>query len=83
MRADLAAIGAANPAVSSRLHDRIREAAVSRPRSGVGAIGVLAILALLAVGVVGASIGVGAYLNRPQDPLPPTARAWPSRPTTW
>ena len=71
MRADLAAIGAANPAVSPRLHDRIREAAVSRPRSGVGAIGVLAILALLAVGVVGASIGVGAYLNRPQDPLPP------------
>ena len=71
MRADLAAIGAANPAVSPRLHDRIREAAVSRPRSGVGAIGVLAILALLAVGVVGASIGVGAYLDRPQDPLPP------------
>lgn len=71
MRADLAAIGAANPAVSPRLHDRIREAAVSRPRSGVGAIGVLAILALLAVGVVGASIGVGAYLNRPQDLLPP------------
>lgn len=71
MRADMAAIGAANPAVSPRLHDRIREAAVSRPRSGVGAIGVLAILALLAVGVVGASIGVGAYLARPQDPVQP------------
>ena len=82
MRADLAAIGAANPAVSPRLHDRIREAAVSRPRSGVGAIGVLAILALLAVGVVGASIGVGAYLDRRRIPCPPRARAWPSPPTT-
>jgi hypothetical protein len=71
MRADLAAIGAANPAVSPRLHDRIREAAVSRPRSGVGAIGVVAILALLAVGLVGASIGVGAYLDRPPGPVPP------------
>lgn len=70
MRADLAAIGAADPAVSPRLHDRIREAAVSTPRSGPSALGVVAILALLAIGMVGASLGVGALLARPRVPPP-------------
>lgn len=60
MRADLAAIGRLDPAVSPRLHDRIREIAVTPPRSGPSAIGIVLVLALLAVGVVGVSIGVGA-----------------------
>jgi hypothetical protein len=62
LRADSAAIGRADPAVSPRLHDRIREVAVTPPRSGPSALGLVVILVLLAAATVGASIGVGAFL---------------------
>jgi hypothetical protein len=65
MRADLDQVGALDPAVSPRLHDRIREIAVTQPRTGPSPLGVLLVLSLLAIGVVGASIGVGAFLSRP------------------
>lgn len=68
MRAELAAIGRADPAVSPRLHDLIREAAVTKPRTGPSLAGIVVVLALIAVGVVGASIGVGA-LTRPDPPV--------------
>ena len=72
MRADLAAIGRLDPAVSPRLHDRIREIAVTQPRSGPSAIGIVLVLALLAVGVVGASIGVGAMWGTRPTAVAPT-----------
>jgi hypothetical protein len=62
LQADSAAIGHADPAVSPRLHDRIREVAVTPPRSGPSALGLVVILVLLATVTVGASIGVGAFL---------------------
>lgn len=78
MRADLDAVGHIDPAISARLHDRIREAAVTSPRTGPSAVGIVAILVLLAVGILGASVGVGAFLAaRPTTPagpsLPPAA----------
>jgi hypothetical protein len=45
---------------------------VSSPRSGPSAIGIVAILVLLAVGVVGASVGVGAFLASRPAPAAPT-----------
>lgn len=60
LRSDLAAIGAVDPALSPRLHDRLREVAVTTPRSGPGALGIVLVFVLLAVGVVGVSLGVGA-----------------------
>jgi hypothetical protein len=73
-RSDLLAIGRADPAVSPRLHDRIREVAVTAPRTGPGALGILAIMVLLAVAVVGASFGVGAFLAaRPASTPEPLA----------
>ena len=62
MRTDASAIGAIDPAVSPRLHDRLQEVAVSAPRSGPQALGIVLALVLLAAGVVGASIGVGALV---------------------
>ena len=54
-----------------RLHDRIREVAVSAPRSGPRGLGIVLAFVLLAVGVVGASLGVGA-LVRPAAVAPST-----------
>ena len=71
LRADSAAIGRADPAVSPRLHDRIREVAVTPPRSGPSALGLVVILVLLAVATVGASIGVGAFLAARPGPTAP------------
>ena len=70
MRTDLAAIGAPNPAVSPRLHDRIREAAVSpaplRPQRHRRRPDPCPARCL---GAIGASLGVGAHLAaRPQEP---------------
>lgn len=60
MRVDLAAIGRIDPAMSPRLHDRIREIAVTQPRAAPSPFGILVVLALLAVGVVGVSAGIVA-----------------------
>jgi len=62
MRTDASAIGAIDPAVSPRLHDRLQEVAVSAPRTGPQALGIVLAFVLLAAGVVGASIGVGALV---------------------
>jgi len=59
---DASAIGAIDPAVSPRLHDRLQEVAVSAPRTGPQALGIVLAFVLLAAGVVGASIGVGALV---------------------
>lgn len=72
LRADCAAIGRADPAVSPRLHDRIREVAVTPPRSGPSALGILVVLVLAAVATVGAAVGVGSFLAAkpvPTDPV--------------
>ncbi len=63
MRTDLAAIGRVDPPVSPRLHDRIREAAVTAPRTGPGLAGIVIAFVLVAVALIGASIGVGALLG--------------------
>jgi hypothetical protein len=81
MRTDLTAIGRVDPPVSAQLHDRIREAAVTRPRTGPGLAGIVLAFVLVAVALIGASIGVGALLGTrvpvapeavltlPEDPL--------------
>jgi hypothetical protein len=70
LRADAAAIGRIDPPLSPRLHDRIREVAVTAPRSGPSLLGLVVILSLLAVGVVGASIGAGAFLAAKANATP-------------
>jgi hypothetical protein len=80
LRADAASLGALDPAVSPRLHDRLLEVAVSAPRTGPSPLGLVLVFVLLAVGVVGASIGVGAYL-RPVPPAPASIR--PASAITW
>ena len=72
MRTDLAAIGHVDPPVSPRLHDRIREAAVTAPRTGPSLAGVMILSTLVAVALIGASIGVGA-LQRTRLPVSPQA----------
>lgn len=73
LRADARAIGQVDPVVSPRLHDRIREAAVTPPHSGPSALGIVIVLVLLAVGAVGASIGAGAFLAAKPAPSAPAA----------
>jgi len=68
MRTDAAALGAIDPAVSPRLHDRLQEVAVSAPRTRPSALGIVLAFVLLAAGVVGASLGVGA-LVAPRVPV--------------
>jgi hypothetical protein len=68
MRADLDAIGRVDPAVSARLHDRIREVAVTPRRSGTGIAGLLIVFLLLSLGTIGAAMGVGALEARPAAP---------------
>jgi len=69
--ADAAAIGRIDPPLSPGLHDRLREVAVTAPRSGPSLLGIVVLLSLLAVGVVGASIGVGGFLAaKPQASFP-------------
>jgi heme oxygenase len=76
MRADAEALGRLDPPVSARLHDRIREMAVTPPREGPSALGVVLVMLLLATLVIGASLGVGAFLaSRPArlgDPAGPS-----------
>jgi hypothetical protein len=75
MRTDAAALGAIDPAVSPRLHDRLQEVAVSAPRSGPNALGIVLALFLLAAGVVGASLGVGALVTPRLAVAPPPGLA--------
>ena len=74
MRADLDAIGRVDPAVSPRLHDRIREVAVTPTRTGPGLTGLLLVFLLLSVGTMGAALGVGALQSRPATAPPEDAR---------
>jgi hypothetical protein len=67
MRTDLVAIGRVDPPVSPRLHDRIREAAVTAPRTGPSPLGVALVLGLLVLGVLGAAAGVGAWQSAQRD----------------
>jgi hypothetical protein len=73
MRSDLWSIGRADPAVSPRLHDRLREVAVTAPRQRPNAIGIVIAFVLLATVVVGGSLGVGALASRPANPGNPVA----------
>ena len=68
LRADLWSIGRVDPALSPRLHDRLREVAVTSPRQGPSAIGIVLALVLLATVVVGGSLGVGALVARQDEP---------------
>ena len=70
LRTDLAAIGRIDPPVSPQLHDRIREAAVTAPRTGPNLAGIVLLFALVAVALIGTSIGVGA-LQGTRLPAPP------------
>jgi hypothetical protein len=76
IRADDRALGRLDPPVSARLHDRIREMAVTSPRQGPSALGVVLVMVLLATLVIGASVGVGAFLasqpSRVADPAGPS-----------
>ena len=85
MRADLDAIGRVDPAVSPRLHDKIREVAVAPRRSGPGLAGLLLVFLLLSIGTMGAALGVGALQARPAGPVPPAGIAGDPRPdaVTW
>lgn len=80
MRSDLAALGRIDPPVSPRLHDRIREAAVTQPRSGPSLAGIVILFALLAVALVGASIGVGALQGTRLPVSPEAAQMLPDDP---
>jgi hypothetical protein len=73
LRADLWSLGRVDPALSPRLHDRLREVAVTAPRKGPNAIGIVVALVLLATVVVGGSIGVGALVARQGEPSAPKA----------
>ena len=76
IRAVLASVGRLDPALSARLHDRIREAASTAPHSGPNAVAIFAILVLLAVGMIGASSG--RHVPRPGGQPPAQARTFPS-----
>ena len=71
MRADLALVARLEVAGgSTRLRGRVQDAA-SRHDAGGGSrtIALIAAVALLVAAVVGASLGVGAYISRDSDPI--------------
>lgn len=78
LRTDLDAIGRPDPAVSPRLHDLIREAAVNPPRTGPSVLGMLLAFVLLAVAAIGVSAGVGAFQSSrpPASDTSPDAVSW-------
>ena len=80
MRTDLAALGRIDPAVSPRLHDRIREIAVTQPRRGPSPLGLIAVLGLLALGVVGASAGIIALASPRPVPVQAAVPVLPTDP---
>jgi hypothetical protein len=73
LRSDLWSLGRVDPAMSPRLHDRLREATVTTPRQGPSALGIVLALVLLATVVVGGSLGVGAFVARQGEPTAPDA----------